>query len=301
MIEARHIEKPSLLVVLALLTVYVVWGSTYLAIRFALEGGFPPLLMSGLRFGAAGLLLYAVLRWRGVPNPTPRQWAHTSVIGVLMLVMGTGMVVVAEQWVPSGLAAVGVATVPLWAALFAALFGQAPRRAELLGLGVGFAGTLALGLEGDLRASPLGAGLLLLAAVCWALGSIWSRRLDLPGGLMTSAVEMLAGGAVLSVAGLLLGERFHAAPTVGGWTAFLYLMTFGSLIAFSAYAFLLANVRPALATSYAYVNPGVAVLLGALLANERIGLAGMAALLLILGGVALMARAPKPSPAPSAD
>ncbi len=274
----------------ALLAVYVIWGSTYLAIRIALEG-FPPFLMAGARFVAAGAVLFAVLWLRGAPSPTPRQWGGAALVGGLLLLGGNGGVVVAEQSVASGLAALGVATVPLWSALFAGAWGQWPRRLEWVGLAVGFGGVALLNVGGGLRASPTGALALLVAPVSWALGSMWSRRLDLPGGLMASAAEMLAGGAMLLAASAALGEKLPAALAPRATSALVYLIVFGSWVGFSAYLYLLRRVRPAVATSYAYVNPVVAMALGVVLAGERIEAGEWAATPVILAGVALVAVA----------
>lgn len=275
------------LVVVALLAVYLVWGSTYLAIRVALEG-FPPFMMAGVRFLVAGGVLFVVLWLRGAPTPQPRQWGAAALVGGLLLLGGNGGVVVAEQWVASGLAALGVATVALWSALFAGLWGQWPRRLEWLGLAVGFAGVGLLNLEGNLRASPAGAVALLVATVSWALGSMWSRHLDLPAGLMAPAAEMLAGGCLLVAASVLVGERAQHAVGSRPLVALAYLIVFGSWVGFSAYVFLLRRVRPAVATSYAYVNPVIAMGLGVVLANERITMTEWVAMPVILTGVALV-------------
>ena len=287
-------------IVAAMVAVYVVWGSTYLAIRIALEG-FPPLLMAGLRFLVAGGVLFAVLWLRGAPAPSARQWRAAALVGGLLLLGGNGGVVVAEQWVASGLAALGVAAVALWSALFAGLWGQWPRRLEWVGLAVGFAGVVMLNLEGGLRASPAGAAALLVGTVSWALGSMWSRRLDLPSGLMASAAEMLAGGAMLIVAGIAAREEVPHAVAPRPLLALAYLIVFGSWVGFSAYLFLLRRVRPAAATSYAYVNPVIAMFLGVALGGETITASEWAAMPVILAGVAIVMighnRASTPTPA----
>lgn len=275
-------------IALALFALYVIWGSTYLGIRIALEG-FPPFLLSGIRFIIAGGALYLVLRGRGTPVPKRPQWVGAGIVGALLLVGGNGGVTFAEQWVASGLAALGVASTPLWAALFAGLWGRWPARLEWIGLGLGFLGVVLLNLEGDMRANPLGAAALLAAAICWSFGSIWSQRLQLPGGLMSSAAQMLVGGVVLLLISLLTGERMTAMPSGRAVGALVYLIIFGSLIAFSAYGYLLRRVRPALATSYAYVNPLVAVGLGVGLAGEQIGVRGLLAMVVILASVGLIA------------
>ena len=279
--------------ILALLAVYIIWGSTYLAIRYTLES-FPPFLMAGARFLLAGALLFLLARRRGSPAPTRAQWGGAALVGGLLLVSGNGVVVFAEQSVSSSLTALVLAVVPIWAALIAGLWGQWPARREWLGLLLGFAGIVLLNLEGDMRANRLGAALLLTATISWALGSVWSRRLPLPSGLMASAAEMLAAGAMLSLLSLASGERMAAPPTTHALLAFLYLIVFGAIVAFSAYGYLLRHARPALATSYAYVNPVVAVALGVGLAGERVTLVGLLAMVVILAGVALVATAKKP-------
>ena len=274
-------------VLIALLSVYFIWGSTYLAIRIALEG-FPPFMMAGMRFMATGIGLYLFLRMRGTPNPDRSQWRAAILVGGLLLLGGNGGVVFAEQWVASGLAALGVATVPLWTVLFAGLWKRWPTRLEWAGLLLGFTGIVLLNFEGDLRASPAGAIALVIAAICWAFGSAYSRRLSLPSGLMASAAEMVAGGILLLTASFFTGEKMNGFPAWHSIGALFYLMIFGSLIGFSAYTYLLSRVRPALATSYAYVNPVIAVFLGVGLAGERITMIGITAMLIIIAGVVLV-------------
>jgi drug/metabolite transporter (DMT)-like permease len=275
----------------SLFSLYVIWGSTYLATRFVLQGGFPPLLMAGLRYGLAGALLYGALRFKGAPHPTARQWGGGAVMGVLLLTLGNGSVVVAQQWVASGMAALVVGSVPLWAALFSGLMGQWPGRAERWGLTIGFCGLLVLNLGADLRGNPWATFALLLGPVSWAFGSVWARRLPLAPGLMSSATQMVCASAVFLLASAVKGEHLAALPTPRALLAFTYLVTFGSLVAFSAYGYLLRHARPSLAMSYAYVNPVVAVLLGAALAGESLSPAGLIAMGAILGSVVLLTRA----------
>ncbi len=292
-----------LAVALALSAVYLVWGSTYLAIRFALEGGWPPLLMGGIRFLAAGTFLYALLRLRGTAAPTPMQWRNAAFVGLLLLGVGNGLVCVAEQTVSSGLAAVAVASMPLWMALFAALRGERPRRVEWLGLAVGFAGVAWLNAGSSLTATPTGLVALLVAAVAWAYGSVWSRGRDLPSPFMGAAAQMLCGGAAMLVVGLAIGERFDGLPDARGLLSVGYLASIGSLVGFSAYIWLLHHVRPALAGSYAYVNPVIAVLLGVWLAGEHFGAHDIGAMVVVLLGVVAitLARAARTPPPRVAD
>ena len=279
--------NPRVLVPLALLSVYLVWGSTYLAIRFALES-WPPFLMAGIRFLVAGGLLYGFLRWRGMAAPTRAQWLNAAFTGTLLLGLGNGLVCYAEQSVASGLAAVAVASMPLFAATFAGLYGQWPRRIEWLGLAIGFAGVILLNLGSGMGASPWGALALIVAPIAWAFGSVWSRQRDMPPAAMNTAAQMLCGGVILTLAALLFGERMPVQPTIASTLALVYLIVFGSLVAFTAYLYLLENVRPLMATSYAYVNPPVAVLIGAWFGGELVHGNDIVAMLIILAGVALI-------------
>src|SRR5229473_3032606 len=272
------------LVVLSLFSLYLIWGGTYLAMRIGLEG-FPPFLMASVRFLIAGSLLYAVLRLRGSPAPSRAQWIGAAIIGTLLLAGGNAGVAFAEQWVATGLAAVGLAAIPLWTALFVGLWGRWPSRIEWSGLVLGFAGVMLLNLGNGVWANPLGAIALLLAPICWALGSAWSQHISLPPGLMSSAAQMLVGGVALVLMSLLLRERTPNLAISQSLWAIGFLIVFGSLIAFSAYGYLLRHVRPALATSYAYVNPMVAVGLGVLLAGERLTPIELVAIAVTLTGV----------------
>lgn len=282
--------SPRVLVPLALVSLYLVWGSTYLAIRIGLES-YPPFTMAALRFLITGAALYAFLRWRGVAKPTMLQWRNCAITGTLLLGFGNGLVCWAQQTVSSGLAAVAVASMPLFAAMFGAWFGQWPRRLELIGLLVGFAGVILLNIGGDLAGSRLGALALLAAAASWAFGSLWSKRQDMPEPMMNTAAQMLTGGVALTLLALINGNGLPVAPTLRATLALAYLAVFGSIIGFSAYLYLLRTVRPALATSYAYVNPPVAVLFGALLANERVHALDIVGMAVILGGVAIITLA----------
>jgi drug/metabolite transporter (DMT)-like permease len=213
-------------------------------------------------------------------------------IGGLMFVGGLGLVTIAEdQGVGSGLVAAGVAVMPLWAALWSGLFGLWPTRLEWLGLAVGFAGVAMLSQEGDFQASTLGTVLIVVAPVSWAFGSVVSSRIDMAKGNIGSAAQMLGGGVLLLASGLIRGEWIDEPPSLGAWLALAYLITAGSLIAYTAYLYLLANTRPAVATSYAYVNPVVAIVLGITLGDELIGAWAYVGLPIILAGVALVGLA----------
>lgn len=284
--EAADNSK-QLRIFLALAAVYIIWGSTYLGMRFALES-FPPFLMTGVRFGSAGILLFIIQLVRGDSVPTRKQMFNASIIGALMLGVGTGGVAFAEQWVASGLAALAVAAVPIWAALFAGLWGRFPNRYEWIGLALGLSGVALLNMENGMQANPLGAIALLIGPISWSFASIWSQHLEMPKGLMTPAVEMMGGGIFLSIVGLLVREEMRGEVTTSAVLAFVYLVL-AALVAFNAYTYLLQTVRPTLATSYAYVNPVVAVILGAVFAGEVITVLGVAAMIIILAGVGLLA------------
>jgi drug/metabolite transporter (DMT)-like permease len=275
-------------VVLALLSVYAVWGSTYLAMRIGLET-LTPFLMGGSRFVVAGGAMYAVTRLRGAPRPTRAEWVACAKVGLLLLTFGNGAVAVGELSVSSSAAAIVVASVPIWAAVFGRLLGERTTGREWFGLGLGFVGVLLLNLGGQLRLDARGL-VLLVAPISWAAGSVWSRRLTLPKGPIATAMQMLVGGGALLILALATGERLASAPSIRSLMAVSYLAVFGSIVAFSAYTWLLRNTRAAIATSYAYVNPLVAVLLGWAIGGEHINLAAIGAAAVSLVGVALIAK-----------
>lgn len=287
-------------VAIALASVYVLWGSTYLAIRIGLES-FTPFLMGSVRMFAAGAIMYIVLRWRGESAPTRAQWKTLAVLSIWMVLLSNGMVTFAEQEVSSGLAAIAVASMPLWAALFGLLRGRHPSRGEWIGLAIGFVGILWLNAGSALSATPKGMIALIVAPIAWAWGSVWSRGKNLPAPFMSAAGQMLCGSAGMLATSIATGERMHALPSLHASLAVVYLVIFGSIIGFTAYIWLLHHVRPALATSYAYINPPVAVMLGALVLHEQFGMHEIGAMLVILVGVVMitLAKANKSAP-PSA-
>ena len=277
-----------LLLVGAFFALYVIWGSTYLAIRIGIET-WPPLMMAGVRFTIAGSILFAFMRFRGAPMPSWKQWKAAGMIGFLLLACGNGGVTLAEHaGVASGVAALAVASVPLFTLLFGLFWGHRNTGLEWAGILLGLVGISLLNLGSNLQASPMGAALVIFAAATWAFGSVWSRYLPLPSGPMASACEMLVAGAVLLLGSFVSGERVTQSPGLSGWLVMAYLVVFGSIVAFSSYMYLLKNVRPAAATSYCYVNPAVAVLLGVLFAGEHIGWAEGAAMAVIISAVVLI-------------
>ena len=283
-------------VIAALLAVYILWGSTYLAIRFAVET-MPPFLLAGVRFLVAGVILYGWRRAAGHARPTRVQWRAATIVGGLLLLVGNGGVVYAEQWVESGTAALIVASVPLWMVLLDWLRpgGRPPRRSVWAGVLLGLAGVaLLLGRPEAGANYTVGWGILVLASIGWAIGSVYTRTAPLPAPLLATGMQMIAGGVLLLLASLITGEWSGLDPTTFSRRSVLavaYLVVFGSLIGFSCYVWLLRVTPPAIASTYAYVNPVVAVFLGWLLADEPLTPRVVIASLVIVGAVALITTA----------
>jgi drug/metabolite transporter (DMT)-like permease len=295
---------------IALLTVYIFWGGTYLAIRFAVET-IPPFLMAGTRFLLAGAILYIWRRAAGDPAPTRGQWLRASVVGLLLLLGGNGLVSLAEQNVASGVSALIVGSVPLWMTGIEALRpgGVRPHLLGLLGLVAGFGGIALLvapSLMGGnaVNSHPLAVIVLLFAAFFWSLGSIYSRSAHLPdSSLLSTGMEMLAGGVGLYLAGTFTGEWHQlvlADITARSWLSLVYLVLLGSMAGFTAYAWLLRSAPVSLVATYAYVNPLVAILLGSLFAQETLTVHVLISAVIIIGSVVLInsaRRARPPAPA----
>lgn len=288
--DADARRRKGTLLVAALLACYLVWGSTYLAIRIALVS-LPPFFQMGTRFLVAGGLLMAWVRWRGGAWPTLREWRNALVVGGLMLGIGMGQVAWAGQHIGSGLIAAFIAVVPMMVCTWGLAFGQRPTLLELVGMVVGAAGVLLLVHGSSFSAAPAGVAAITAATLAWSLGSVLqTTRLPLAAGPGGFASEMLCGGAVLMATSLVLGEQpaWPVAPqAIAAW---LYLVVFGSLVAFSAYLYLLANASAAVATSYALVNPLIALLLGVGLAGEAVTAGEWVACGVILVGVLLIFR-----------
>ena len=293
MIKNKSVEPGKAAVVSALLAVYVLWGSTYYAIKIALQN-YPPFLLTSIRMLIAGGLMFAVLRWRGEAAPTRKQWRSIFVLAIMLTVLSNALVNLAEQTVSTGLVAIGVAAMPLWAGLFSAMRGEHPSVREWIGIAIGFAGVLWLNIGTEMNAGWQGLLAVLIAPITWAYGSIWSRKQDLPAPFMSAASQMLLGSVFACMVGLIIGERIVEIPTLVPTAAMLYLVVAGSIFGFTAYIWLLHHVRPALATSYAYVNPVIAVAIGALLLGEKFNSSAIGAMLLILFGVVLMTVKKKP-------
>ena len=302
-------------IILAFAALYLIWGSTYLGIRFAIES-IPPLLMAGARFLLAGLIMYAIARWQGAPKSSFAEWRTALIVGTCLLFFGNGSVTVAEQWVASGLASLLVATVPIYIALLAWWSGSAPqpRPLVMLGLAGGFVGvgllvSPALGATpaAGSRHSGLGMLILLFGSLVWSIGSLYSLRArNSASPFLSSAQTMLGGGALMLIAGLASGEARHfdlqklSARSLG---AFVYLVLIGAIVGYTAYIWLLRHCDPSKVATYAYVNPVVAVLLGSFFAGETLTLRTSLGAAIIIGSVAIVITAqqakPKRVPAPA--
>lgn len=302
----KEIAAPRrLLLLAAFAAVYLVWGSTYLAIKYAIAT-LPPLLMAGTRFVLAGAIMAAIGRASAeYEKPTPAQWKMSVIVGGLLLVGGNGGVVLAERYLPSGLAALLVAVEPFWIVVLSWLWlrQNRPGGKVLLGLVLGFVGVYLLVGEqlgassGAGRAQLWGAGLVLAAAFCWAAGSVYGLRAPGPkSAVLASGLQMLAGGALLLLLGTLRGE-WHglrlSQVSAASWLGFGYLVVFGSLVAFTAYSWLLKNAPPARVATYAYVNPVVAVLLGWAVLGERLTGQMLVGAAVIVASVVLITTPPK--------
>lgn len=273
---------------LCLAATWVVWGSTYLAIKYALIS-FPPFLQMGSRFLFAGVLLALWMRWRGAPWPSLAQWRNAFVVGALMLGGGMGGTANAEVSIGSGLVVAFIAVIPLLIALMNLIWGVKPSRLEAAGIALGLVGVLMLTQGSGFRSSPEGLIAICIACVCWSLGSVLSQRsLPLAPGAMGFASEMLCGGLVLMGLAAMSGETMSWPLQPEAVAAWIYLVVFGSLIAFNAYMVLLAKAPAALAASYTFVNPVIAMLLGVWIANETVTRFEWYAVAVVLAGVLLM-------------
>jgi drug/metabolite transporter (DMT)-like permease len=276
------------LIVLCLAATWLVWGSTYLAIKYALVS-FPPFFQMGTRFLVAGALLFVWMRWRGAAWPDRTQWRNALVIGTLMLALGMGGTAYAEMTIGSGLIVAFIAVMPLMIAALNLFWGIRPSGLEATGIAVGFIGVLMLTQGTGFQASHAGLIAQTLACAGWALGSVLSQRsLPLASGAMGFASEMLCGGAVLMLMSAMSGEAPTWPPEPAAAIAWIYLVVFGSLIAFNAYMVLLARAPAALASSYSFVNPIIAMLLGVAVAGEHVTGYEWSAAAIVLAGVFLL-------------
>ncbi|MBI2681518.1 MAG: EamA family transporter [Candidatus Solibacter usitatus] len=282
--------------VAAFAAIYVLWGTTYLAIRYAVET-LPPFTMAGVRFTIAGGVLFAVARWKGDAAPTAANWRATALIGAMFFLVSHGCLSWAEQRIPSGMAALAVSTIPLWTALAGWAFGESRLTARTwVGLTLGLVGLVVLfGSSGLLKQDALtaaGSWILVLSSLCWAVGSVLARRIAIPtSATLASGMEMLIGGLMLLATGALAGDwqsLTHHAVSLRSVASLAYLIVFGSLIAFTAYVWLLSASTPSRVSTYAFVNPVIAVAAGWLLGGEIVTLPMLMAAAVIAAGVAIL-------------
>jgi drug/metabolite transporter (DMT)-like permease len=289
-------------VLLAFAIIYFVWGSTFLAIRVGVRE-VPPFLLAGMRFLVAGIVLYGWMRVRGAPSPTAREWGAASLLAVLIFLLDYGLLFWAERRVPSGIAAVMMATIPVFMAIAEIIFLRTQRLTLRLGLALltGLAGVAVLvGHSIELGQAPVdtaGACALIIAAMSWSLAASLTRRMPLPANkAMSSGAQMFAGGVLLTLSAALLGEfrGFHVqAVSRGAWLALAYLIMAGSIIGFTAYVWLIDHQSPTKVGTYAYVNPVIAVLVGYFLGGEAIGPRTVAGTVLVLVSVIIITTTPK--------
>lgn len=288
--QSQRLPASPWLIAACLAAVYIIWGTTYYALKVGVsETG--PFFLVGTRFVIAGVLMFAYLRWRGHRWPTAAQWRGASMLAFLMLVIGLGGVTAAEQWVSSGATVALISAMPLMTAVWSVVFGRAPRPLEWGAIAIGAAGTLLMVTGADLRASPLGTALILFGCLSWSFASVTQNRFATAPGASGFAAEMLAGGVIALIVSAVLGESWTL-PTSGAvWWAWGYLVVFGSIIAYSAYRTLIERATPTLASTYAYVNPPVALLVGWWLGDESFSPNVLIGLPIVLAAVGLLAWA----------
>jgi drug/metabolite transporter (DMT)-like permease len=270
-----------------LFAIYIIWGTTYFAIKVGIEE-LAPFFMNGFRFLVAGGLLCGWQLLRRQPMPTLKQWRSAALVGFLLLVVGNGGVAVGERWVSSGATVALISIMPLATALWAGVFGDWPKRAEWVAIALGAAGTAAMLMGRDLQAGLIGTLLILFATVSWSLGTVLSRRLDLPHGPTGFGAEMLVAGVISLIVSAALGERWTLPQHIQVWSAWGYLTIFGSLIAFSSFRFVVERASPTLAATYAYVNPPVGLLVGWWLGRESFSTNVLVGLPVVLAAVGLL-------------
>ena len=290
-------------IIFAFAAIYLIWGSTYLGILFAIRS-IPPFLMAGARFFISGLIMYAIARFAGAPSPSAVTWRSSLIVGGCLLLCGNGGVTISEQWVPSGLASLLVATVPIYMALLGWVSGIAPRPTPIVWLGLvgGFVGVgVLIGPALTSLTAPssnhlaLGMCILLAGSLIWSIGSLYSRTaVSSPSLILAAGQQMICGGALLVLVAIATGEPHHfdvSRITPLSMWAFAYLVVIGALIGYTAYFWLLRHCDPAKVATYAYINPMVAVLLGTLFAHETLSLRTFIAAALIVGSVAVVITA----------
>jgi drug/metabolite transporter (DMT)-like permease len=284
-------KKKSLLLIIAIILLYTTWSSTYLAIRIAVRT-ISPIMMTSVRFLAAGALMYIIALLNGEKQPTGKELLGGSIVGIVLFLVSNVMLCWAEESVGSGLSAVAVSSGAFWICLISGLFGRWPTKMEWFGIAIGFAGIVILATGGEMKGKTAGTIVLLLSSIAWAFGSVLSRQIPVPKGFMGNGIEMLAGGfgslIVLYATGGSLAA-FH--PSSESLWALIYLITVGAMVGFSAFMYVFQNARPALASSYSYVNTIGAVMLGVFILNEKIGVREITAIAVVTAAVVLIALA----------
>lgn len=288
------------LILASYLAVCTIWGSTYLAIAIAVTE-IPPYLLGALRFTLAGALVLLFARLRGEPWPSARQWGIAAICGLCLFGMANGFIAAAERSVSSGLASIVASMTSLWMVVIGRLFGEPTNRRELAGVALGLVGVAVLNASGELRANPSGLALLAAAPLAWAVGSLIGKRANAATGAAGIGAQMLTGGVQMALVSLALGERLTGWPSNAALGAAVYLFVAGSLIGFSAYAYLSRHTRPVVATSYVYVNPVIALALGALFADERFEAVELFGAAIILAAIVLVGLSRASAPAVKRD
>jgi drug/metabolite transporter (DMT)-like permease len=283
-------KNQTLVITAALFCTYFFWGSTYLALRFGIES-FPPFMLVGIRFSVAGVVLYGIMRHLGYTNPTRQQWLGAGVLGVLLPALGNGTVTYVQQTVSSSIAALSIATAPIWMAIFSSIWGHKIKRQEWIGIIIGLIGIVLLNIGGSLHGDMSSALLLIFAAASWSFGSVLSKHITMPQGLMAAACQMLVGGVVMLAASAIRGEVPPLTISAKSWWALIFLVILSSLVTYSAYMYLLKTVRPLVASSNTFINPVIAFAVGVCFANEQIATNEYIALGVILAGVILILTA----------
>ncbi|HGM5392301.1 TPA: drug/metabolite exporter YedA [Serratia marcescens] len=282
------LSRDKVILLISLFSLYFIWGSTYFLIKIGLES-FPPVMLTGLRFITAGLILTIVLLFKRAPRPPKSEIRNAALVGIMLLAAGNGSVTLAEHFqVPSGLTAVMVATVPLFTLSVGFFYGHKAARIEWAGVALGLFGIIILNSGGHLGNNPWGSIIILFGSLCWAIGTNWGASKPLPEGLMAGAIEMVTAGLVLLIISQCLGERVQGQPTIKSLSAMAYLIIFGSVVTIVAYMYLIRHTSQALATSYAYVNPLVAVFIGTMFGHESLKFNEFCGLIVIITAVLLV-------------
>ena len=276
-------------VIVSLLILYVIWSTTYIAIKEAVRT-IPPMLMTGSRYLTAGGVLFLMMTFMKRKLPTAREWAGAACAGAFLVAGGTYFLAAGEQWVGSGISSVALAAVSIWTSLISFMTGRKSNRFEVLGLIIGFLGIVLLNYEKSMMMNSKGAICLILSPLFWAIGSVLTKKMPQTPGLMGAAIQMLCGGGIALILGFAIGERITVLPSPLSILSWTYLMLLGSLLSYTAYLYLFTHTTPALATSYAYVNPALAMFIGVVIAGEKVTMAAWAAMVVVITGIVFVIK-----------